>query len=308
VFYFERTLAKTRGFAALALLPTVVACGGSSEDPPAPSPDPPSTGGEWRTLLTGEWTLPAGTEGYSCVRHTVTEDLWVNGFEAISPGGTHHTLLTVGEPTAPDGLTICNAGENRTHSVYGSGVGPEKLEFPEGIALKIPKGAQLLLNLHLFNTGGADLSGTSGTKVRVIPESAVTTVAEGVLAGTIAIDIPPQETSTTTGWCSMSNDVTLFAVAPHMHQLGVYEKVTAESGAKGEVKLFDGPYNFDDQSYHLIEPLDLKKGERVRVECTHTNTTTKPVRFGESTLAEMCFAGIYRYPADGSPFICVDRN
>jgi hypothetical protein len=309
VFYIERAWVKARGFAVAALLPAVTACGGSSEDPPAPAPkEPPTTSGEWRTLLTGEWTLPAGTEGYSCVRHTVTEDLWVNGFEAVSPGGTHHTLLTVGEPTAPDGLTICNAAENRTHSVYGSGVGPEKLEFPEGIALKIPKGAQLLLNLHLFNTGTGDLSGTSGTRVRVIPESQVTSVAEGVLAGSIGIDIPPQQTTTTTGHCTMSNDVTLFAVAPHMHQLGVYEKVTAISGTKGEVTLFDGPYNFDDQSYHLIEPLDMKKGERVRVECTHTNTTAKNVRFGESTLAEMCFAGIYRYPADGSPFICVDRN
>ena len=163
----------------------------------------------------------------------MTEDLWVNGFEAISPHGTHHTLLTVGEPNAPDGLTKCNAGTNRTYSVYGSGVGPERLEFPPGIALKIPKGTQLLLNLHLFNTGDADLSGNSGTLVRTIPESEVTTIAEGVLAGTIAIDIPPQQTATTTGWCTMSSDVTLFAVAPHMHQLGIYEKVTAESSRRG---------------------------------------------------------------------------
>jgi hypothetical protein len=309
VFYFERALGKTRTLIFAALLPALAACGGSSEDPPAPGPTPPSSKGEWRTLLTGEWTMPQGTEGYSCVRQTVTEDLWVNGFEAISPRGTHHTLLTVGEPNAPDGLSICNAGTNRTYSVYGSGVGPERLEFPEGLALKIPKGTQLLLNLHLFNTGNqGDLSGTSGTLVRVVPESEVTTIAEGVLAGTIAIDIPPQETKSTTGWCTMSSDVTLFAVAPHMHQLGVYEKVVAESATKGEVTLFDGPYNFDDQSYHLIEPLDLKKGERVRVECTHTNTTSKRVTFGESSLQEMCFAGLYRYPADGSPFICVDRG
>jgi hypothetical protein len=144
--------------------------------------------------------------------------------------------------------------------------------------------------------------------VRVVPESDVTTIAEGVLAGTIAIDLAPQETKTITGFCTMSNDVTLFAVAPHMHQLGVYERVFAESATKGEVTLFDGPYNFDDQSYHLIEPLDLKKGERVRVECTHANTTTKRVTFGESSLQEMCFAGLYRYPADGSPFACIDRT
>jgi hypothetical protein len=31
------------------------------------------------------------------------------------------------------------------------------------------------------------------------------------------------------------------------------------------------------------------------------------VRFGESTLEEMCFAGVYRYPGDGKFFICFDR-
>jgi hypothetical protein len=311
VTHIERALAKTRGALIAALLPFVGTFGcsssDSSKDPGAPgSPQPPSEG-EWRTLLTGDWTVPPGGDDYTCVRKTMTEDLYVNGFEAISPRGTHHTLLTVGEPTEPDGLTLCNAGTNRTHSVYGSGVGPERLEFPAGVAMKIPKGTQLLLNLHLFNIGGADISGTSGTLVRVIAESQVETIAEGVLAGTIAINIPPQQTATTTGWCTMSSKVTLFAVAPHMHQLGVYEKVTAESSSQGEVPLFDGPYNFDDQSYHLIEPLDLAKGDRVRVECTHKNTTNLPVGFGESTLSEMCFAGMYRYPADGSPFICVDR-
>ena len=44
----------------------------------------------------------------------------------------------------------------------------------------------------------------------------------------------------------------------------------------------------------------------MRVDCTHRNTTDKTVTFGESTLSEMCFAGLYRYPADGSSFGCVD--
>ena len=45
-------------------------------------------------------------------------------------------------------------------------------------------------------------------------------------------------------------------------------------------------------------------GDKVRVECTHNNTTATKVTFGESTLSEMCFAGLYRFPADGSPFMC----
>jgi copper type II ascorbate-dependent monooxygenase-like protein len=176
------------------------------------------------------------------------------------------------------------------------------------VALRIPAGTQLLLNLHLFNTGTGDLSGTSGTRIQTMPAQEVTSIAEGILAGTIAISIPPGETRVTTGYCTMSNDATVFAVAPHMHVLGVYEKVVAESAAHGEVTLFDDAYDFNEQSYYPVEPLALAKGDRIRVECTHRNDTTKTVTFGESTLSEMCFAGLYRYPADGSVFICVDRG
>jgi hypothetical protein len=129
---------------------------------------------------------------------------------------------------------------------------------------------------------------------------------EGVLAGTMALNIPAGETTVHTGYCTMKGDVTILAVAPHMHKLGIYEKIVAESAAQGEVVLHDEPYSFEEQSYKLIEPLNLLNGERVRIECTHHNTTTEDVFFGESTLSEMCFGGLYRYPALGGIFICAD--
>lgn len=263
-------------------------------------------GGDWQTLVSGAWKLLPGTEGYTCVRQTIQEDLYVHSFEAIIPLGTHHTLLTMGDPNMPDGVTSCTAADNRPLSVFGSGVGTAPIEFPDGVALRIPKGTQLLLNLHLFNTGSEDLEGTSGTRVRTMAKDDVQNLAEGLLAGTIALNLPPGETTVSTGYCTMSNDVTLFAVSPHMHKLGIYARVAAESAARGETMLFDGPYDFDEQSYHLINPLRLDKGDRVRVECTHRNTTNDTVKFGESTLSEMCFSGLYRYPADGSPFACID--
>lgn len=274
---------------------------------PSGTPDASAASADgWKTLLTGQWTMPPGTEGYVCVRQTIEEDLYVSGFDAINPLGTHHTLLTMGAPNAPDGLTPCTAGDNRPLSVFGSGVGTDPLEFPPGVGLHIAKGTQLLLNLHLFNLGTEDLSGTSGTRVHAIAESDVTERAEGLLAGTIALDLPPGQTTTSTGYCTMSSNVTVFAVAPHMHTLGIHEKVVAAPASGPEVTLVDAPYDFNEQSYHLIDPIKLAKGDRVRVECTHHNTTDKTVVFGESTLSEMCFAGIYRYPADGSLFICVD--
>jgi hypothetical protein len=234
--------------------------------------------------------------------------MYVTSFEAIIPFGTHHTLLTVGEPQdgKPDGIEPCNAGTNRTSSLFGSGVGTDTLYFPKGTAIRIPKGQQLLLNLHLYNANEEDISGLSGTRVVEIPEADVSELAEGVLAGTVAIQIPPNETTVTTGYCTMSQDFTIFAVAPHMHQLGIYERVFAEPAGKEPIAIHDEAYSFDEQSYKLIDPISLSKGDKVRVECTHHNTTNKTVTFGESSFSEMCFAGIYRVPAVGSKLICVD--
>jgi hypothetical protein len=268
--------------------------------------DAGASAAEWQTLITGDWKMPQGTEGYVCVRKTLTEDVYVSGFDAIIPRGTHHTLLTMGAPDAPDGVTDCNAGVNRTQSLFGSGLGTDTLLFPEGVGFRIPAGTQLLLNLHLFNTTTQDISGTSGTRVRIMAPEDLVHEAEGVLAGTVALNIPAGETTVHTGYCTMAGDVTIFAVAPHMHQLGIYEKIVAETGAQGDVVLHDAAYSFEEQSYELVEPLQLLQGERVRIECTHHNSTSADVYFGESTLQEMCFAGLYRYPALGGIFICAD--
>lgn len=287
-----------------------VGCSSSSGSSAAEPNQQGSTSDNWQTLITGDWTVPPGTETYTCVRQTVTEDFYVKAFEAINPLGTHHTLLTMGDPDAPDGITPCNAGTNHPLSVFGSGVGTNPFEFPEGIALKVPKGSQLLLNLHLFNTGTdpAGISGTSGTRIQTVPASAVVNVAEGILAGTINITLPPHMPSTASGNCTMSSNVTLISVAPHMHQLGVYMKVDAMSSIAGNTTIFDGPYSFDDQSYHALTPLQLAMGDKVHVACSYNNTTDNTVTFGQSSLAEMCFAGLYRYPADGSSYGCVDAQ
>lgn len=293
---------RVGGILTACLVSALSACGGSDADQPRSKDEL----GTWKTLISGDWTLPASSEGYTCVRQTVQEDLFVSGFDAIKPLGTHHTLLTMGDPDGqPDGISKCTAGTNHMRSAFGSGVGTNPIHFPPGIAMKIPKGTQLLLNLHLFNTSSSDLSGTSGTRIQTMPESEVEQIAEGILAGTIALSIPPGETTKHTGTCTMSSDATLFAVAPHMHQLGIYERVVAESSLEGTRVLYDGPYRFDEQSYTMIPALRVAKGDTISVECTHHNTTSALVKFGESTLSEMCFAGLYRYPADGSVFICV---
>jgi hypothetical protein len=126
-----------------------------------------------------------------------------------------------------------------------------------------------------------------------------------VLAGPVGFNIPKGEGQVIKGQCTMDRDVTLIAVGPHMHQIGVHLKAVADSSVVGETVLFDGPYRFDEQVVHPLEEIPMKKGDVVRVECTYDNDTDRDVPFGDSSLDEMCFAGLSRYPEGGS-FLCTN--
>lgn len=321
----SRRVSTSQAFACLAIL--VCGCGSADGDSAlqatggsAGESSPKGTGGtgagaagsggaegldpgsEWKTLLTGDWTLAAGTEDYVCVRHTIKEDIYIKAFEGINPLGTHHTFLTMGPPSGPDGVTQCEATENHGKSIFGSGVGTNPIEYPEGVAIKVEAGSQMLLNLHLFNATADELSGTSGTKMLPIDESEVEFIGQSLTAGAFDLSLPPHQESSVSGSCTVSSNTTVFAVQPHMHQLGKHMKVVAESSVDGEQVLHDAPYDFEQQLYYPVAPLQLSAGDSVQFECTWENTTDRTVGFGDSSLDEMCFVALYRFPAEGSDF------
>ena len=166
------------------------------------------------------------------------------------------------------------------------------------------KGSQLNLNLHLFNADTKPLSGTSGLKVRTTTADKVTDFTEVILAGPISLAIPTGR-SISKGQCTVKSDTTVVAVSAHMHQLGVHLKSVINRKAGGTEPLFDDAYDFFDQKQVSTGQLVLKAGDIVQVECTYENDTGQMVGFGESSLDEMCFIGLYRYPVAGEGLICL---
>lgn len=95
----------------------------------------------------------------------------------------------------------------------------------------------------------------------------------------------------------------VYAVTPHMHLLGRAMTVEVNPGTPNAKTLLDEPsYNFDDQAERVLpEPVQLKRGDTVRVTCTHDASlrsklprlkTMKPryVVWGDGTSDEMCLA------------------
>jgi hypothetical protein len=259
----------------------------------------------WHTLITGDWKLLPGTEEYLCVQKTLDQDYWIGGFESINPPGTHHTLFSVGQSDGQDGIFPCSSLDNKDAVLFGSGVGTNPLVFPDGVAVHLKAGQQIMLNLHLFNASASDLGGQSGTRGKLIDPASVKFEADSILAGTINLYLPPNQQTKTLGTCTLGSTSTLFAIQPHMHQLGSHMKVTAQT-ANGDVVLHDAPYNFSDQAIYPIAPFSISAGDTLRVECTHINPTSAPVNWGESSNAEMCHAGVYRYPGSSEFFFCMN--
>lgn len=260
------------------------------------------TGGgssDYSMLIEGDWTVPSGDEDYSCVRKTVTEDAWVSAIRPMLPPGTHHTVLTLEtQPSEPDGTTHCDAGTNGPHMIYGSGVGTTEFVMPEGVAVPIPAGSQLVLNLHLFNVNQGSLSGTSGIEVKYVAQSDVVNEAQVTLAGKMEGLVAQPGTSTDTGLCTLENDTTIFAVLPHMHQLGSHLKADTSPTSGSPTTLLDVDYTFDDQQYFPMNPeVSLVAGDKINVACTYENPKATAVYYGDSSQEEMCFAAIFEYPA-----------
>ena len=263
-------------------------------------------GAGWSTLITGRWELPAGTEGYYCARMTLDKSVTASAFRAVAPVGTHHTLLTLADDNSqPDGVSKCSSGSNGARNILGTGVGESELKLPEGVGMTLKAGQQLLLNLHLFNVTDKTLTGLSGTLVKMVDPASVKFSAEEAMAGTVSLNIPAGGPTTQKGECTITHDSTIFAVGPHMHQLGVHLKAVAHSSMLGEVLLYDGAYDFDNPELrYLPKEVPMKAGDKVQVECTYQNDTGKTVMFGDSSKAEMCFAGLFRYPEGQKSYIC----
>ncbi len=252
------------------------------------------------TLISTDWALEPGTEIYLCSRITLEEDLWISEFHPIIPLGTHHTVVTLADPGDPDGTAECaNPFEGGPRSIYGTGVGTQPLIMPEGVAVKISAGEQLVLNLHLFNASAEALTGTSGIQYKALDPSQVEREASSYLWGPLDFQILPNGSTTDSASCTVATDLEVFAILPHMHQSGSHLRfLYTPPGGGEEVEIFDRSYDFDAQEMQTYDPIAfLEEGGVITTECTWNNTTDETLTFGESSNDEMCFAGLWALPA-----------
>lgn len=284
------------------------ACKSDSAGGPADAaPDPVDSANSegWTALIGRSWTLPIGaTNTYRCTRIRVDNDMWIAGFRAAAPLGTHHAVLTISSAGGQVGDYDCGAGSLDTQMLYAAGVGTDDLLFPPGVAMHLAAGTFINLNLHLFNATDNPLANSSGVLARVVQPADVVHEADMMFSGTFAINIPNDgQRHTAQGGCTAPTDWHIFTLWPHMHQTGVHQTWTLAHGGT-VTALIDDDFLFEEQRNYPIADTLIRKGDVINTVCTYINNTKTTMTWGDGSDREMCFTGMYKYPAGGSLFQC----
>ena len=251
--------------------------------------------------LPGTFEVPA--DGPDVYRNFVlptglSEDKWIRAveFRPAARKAVHHALFqfarggalanTDGADGRPgfNGLApipffpgLAPAGE-----LGGWTLGATPRFLPPGLARLLPKGSDLVLQLHFHPTGKVERErSTVGLYFADRPsERRIMTPAVPGLFGLLAkIDIPPGEKAyTITGRYDVLVDMHAISVDAHAHYLGKEMKATATLPDGATVPLLwirDWDFNWQDR-YTYREPVALPKGTRIDVTITYDNSADNP--------------------------------
>ncbi len=242
------------------------------------------------------FTVPA--EGRDIYRNFVMplnleEDTWVNAieFKPGAPSAVHHVLYyldlkgkaRVADEADPEpGYNGMGRSNGNFRYLGGWDVGTQTAPVPYGLAWFLPKGADLVIQVHYHPSGKAvqDRSAV-GFHVSKVPTSRPWTIVPvppffGIMSG---INIPAGEKN----YVKQSSmvlpvDVEAIAVNAHAHFLGKEMEMTATLPS-GEKKLLLKMSDWDfawQEDYAFKEPVKLPAGTRLDARISWDNSDTNP--------------------------------
>jgi len=258
---------------------------------------------------------------YEIVPTGFTEDQWVQMSE-VRPGSrqhVHHAVVYIRPPGShwlakePIGKPFTRSGpkdsmdEHDPHNpemasadlllVYAPGSAPD--QWDDGLAKLIPRGSDLIFQMHYTSNGHADVD-QSEIGLRFAqrpPEKRVLTLQ---LTNSHFLILPGEPNHRVEARGTLPNDAVLLSFFPHLHLRGkefIYNIVHLDkSGPDRFETLLDVHYNFYWQlSYRLEQPRTLKAGTELQAVAYFDNSKKNPhnpdpdaaVTWGDQTYDEM---------------------
>jgi hypothetical protein len=246
---------------------------------------------------------------YVPVELNLDRDVWIRAMEFV-PGDRevlHHVITYLSSPADKSGSEQNKAAE-RGDNIGGFAPGRQPDQFRDNSGRFIPRGSNLLLQMH-YTTSGRET--VDETEVGLfIYDKPPAFVMSGGVAGQRRFLVPPgAKEHMLRGEQLVERDAYLYEMTPHMHFRGKHMSYSVEyPDGKTEQLLSVPKYDFNWQfNYRLEEPLFLPAGSKLIATGAMDNSDrnpgnpdpTKPVFFGLQTMHEMFFGfTTLRYAGD----------
>lgn len=295
------------------------AANGAPEGDPAQKPEPPKFTDGWQAGMPDQvFTMPAkyalaadGPDQYRCfvIPMNLDHDVYVKTFEFRPENRrvVHHAIV-YSDPTGAARKLATNGGSYSCFGgprfapvglVGGWAPGGTAESAGPGMAVTVPKGTDLVLQIHYHPSGKAEQDQSSLGMTFGDPP----TVGRGlILLNSRAIRIPAGESHyVVKAGITVPEDVELLGITPHAHYLAKDMKVDArlpDGSVTHLIWIKDWDFNWQGQ-YRYSKPVNLPKGTRVELEYTYDNSAANPrnpsnppvlVHWGEQTTDEMALA------------------
>lgn len=312
--------------------------GGMAEGDAAMTPPPPKFADGWRLgkpdlIVTMPRPFPVPADGPDIYQNFVLPldlptDKWVKAvdFQASAPKVVHHVLYflddggrgraaekkaAAGKNDAPPGFP--GMGFRPSGALGGWAVGARPVKLPNGLAMPLPKGSDLVLQTHFHPSGKAE-SETLTVGLYFADQAPKRTLHRLSLPPAFGlfhrVDIPAGKADfKVSDEFTLPCDVDLVGAGAHAHYLGKTLSITGTTPDKKEHKLFRiDDWNFNWQGQYLYkEFVRLPKGTVLRGEVTWDNSEDNPrnpnfppvrVRWGEESGDEMGSVALQLVAAD----------
>ena len=259
-----------------------------------------------------DFPIPAsGPDVHRCfvIPTTLPGDAYVSAVE-YRPGNArvvHHVMAFVetagagrrrdeSEP-GPGYESYSGAGVEVFGDLGGWAPGNEPTRLPEGVGRSLPKGADVIVQVHYHPDGKSEVDRTRiGLHLSRGPIRQ-TLQWKGIASRDIRLEPGEPDTKVKASWM-VPVDVEALAVAPHMHQLGRSMKMTALIPGGRVLDLIEvadwdpgwqGTYSFE-------RPVPLPRGTVVKVVAHYDNSAhernphqpPRLVKWGQGSTDEMC--------------------
>lgn len=297
------------------------AASGAKEGDPARLPEAPEFPDGWQlgkpdlvVEMPRPFAVPAdGDDLYQCfvIPTGVSSDRWVRAmeFRPGSPQVVHHALLftdvspVAREKAGVEGSYPCFGGLGLlpTTGLGGWTPGNLPITMPGGVAIRLNKGADLIVQIH-FHPIGKPESERSRIAFYFTDQAPAKRVVDAAL-GSHRIDIAPGDPAyKVTDHFTLPVDVDAVGIIPHAHYLcrRMHGWADLPGGKRRELLLIDDwDFNWQEQ-YHYAAPIRLPAGTDLKMEFLYDNSAANPrnpnsppkrVTWGPETTDEM--AGLH---------------